>query len=385
MVKSVVLSARIRAPNLEPYFLYVMNVYQHSQYVEAGGVKGDFLASWMNSLGVRVVAHVISFAGKKVRLIRLVVSCTMGFLKFCFQGFEKEKAQGAQWARLDLFKMAKNMVDEFQKRGLMTSHVLYTDMDLFFSHDPPLPGTGELKSCGTPYFIPGPRKIKGQGWSRCSRPHEHGQSVADPNFPYIFGAGTEVFVPWGMNSGVMYINIENATKYADNLIAFAASKLFHFSTADQQCLELFFLQNNYGNGANTWDWLDDSVVNSRGFIHPSEFLVEASVKSRGGAVKISDETSTKSRSALWHWHGYKANQIRCLFDRIQDGSWDVTKNTDTGPTQSDVPGCQVVTGNGKFNMGLRGCYLVTYAWMLSQHERLQTISRTMRILQEGEW
>ena len=31
--------------------------------------------------------------------------------------------QGAQWARLDLFKMAKHMVPEFRKRGLLTSHM----------------------------------------------------------------------------------------------------------------------------------------------------------------------------------------------------------------------------------------------------------------------
>lgn len=369
MVKSVVLSARIRATALEPYFLYVMNDAQHQGYVKAGGAKGDKLASWMVSLGVRVVAHVISFAHAR--------------------GFEKEKAQGAQWARLDLFKMAINMRLEFLKRGLLTTHVLYTDMDLFFSHDPPLPGGKNLMSCGTPYFVPGPRKIKGQSWSKCTQPSQHGYPVNDKNWPYIFGAGTEVFVPWGMNSGVMYINVQNASLYSDNLIKFAISKGFRFSTADQQCLELFFQQDNYGNGKTTWDWLDDAVVNSRGFIPPAEFLHEKHIKKITSSnakkdAKKQDET-LQSRSAIWHWHGYKANQIRCLFDRIKDGSWDVTKNTDTGPTQSDVPGCQVVTGNGKFNMGLRGCYLVTYAWMLSQHERLQSIARTMRLVQEGAW
>ncbi len=84
-------------------------------------------------------------------------------------------------------------------------------MDLFFSHSPPLPGRDELKSCGQPFFIPGPKKIKGQSWSRCIKAGEHGVPVNDPQWPYIFGAGTEVFVPWGLNSGVMYINVENGT------------------------------------------------------------------------------------------------------------------------------------------------------------------------------
>jgi len=190
-----------------------------------------------------------------------------------------------------------------------------------------------------------------------------------------------------MNSGVMYINVENSSKYAEDLIEFAAQKLFRFSTADQQCLELFFQQDNFGAGRTTWDWLDDAVINSRGFIPPSEYLIEKSTKKSGIPVTLhgAKDSHVQSRSAIWHWHGYKANQIRCLFDRIKDGSWDVSKNTDNGPTQSDVPGCQVVTGNGKFNMGLRGCYLVTYAWMLSQHERLQSIARTMKIVQEGDW
>ncbi len=75
-----------------------------------------------------------------------------------------------------------------------------------------------------------------------------------------------------------------------------------------RCLELFFLQNNYGNGQNTWDWLDDAVVNSRGFIPPGEFLVDK--VSKIGVPVHGVATEARSRSAIWHWHGYKANQIR---------------------------------------------------------------------------
>jgi hypothetical protein len=104
-------------------------------------------------------------------------------------------------------------------------------------------------------------------------------------------------------------------------------------------MERFFSQENFGpDGRNAWDWLDDAVINSRGFVQPSEFLdhhhhhhhqhhhrnsegagagVEAGA---GGASSHNGE----SRSAIWHWHGYKANQIRCHFERIFDGSWDVS-------------------------------------------------------------
>ena len=34
----------------------------------------------------------------------------------------------------------------------------------------------------------------------------------------------KVFTPWGMNSGVMYINVANASQYADPLIDFAEQR-----------------------------------------------------------------------------------------------------------------------------------------------------------------
>ena len=38
-------------------------------------------------------------------------------------------------------------------------------------------------------------------------------------------------------------------------------------------MERFFSQENFGpDGRNAWDWLDDAVINSRGFVQPSEFL-----------------------------------------------------------------------------------------------------------------
>jgi len=138
MLKNLVISGRLSAPALEPHFLYVMSKRQHASYVARGGPSADKLASWMINMGVRVVGHVVSFANRK--------------------GFALEKASGAQWARLDLFKMAKHMQPEFIQRGLMTSHVLYTDMDIFFSHDLPMPGTGQLRSCGTPWR--NPKKLK---------------------------------------------------------------------------------------------------------------------------------------------------------------------------------------------------------------------------------
>ena len=79
MVKSVVLSGRIKAPSLEPYFMYIMDKGQHKQYVAKGGPRADPLGSWMLSLGVRVVGHVVSFANRR--------------------GFSREKAQVSRRCR----------------------------------------------------------------------------------------------------------------------------------------------------------------------------------------------------------------------------------------------------------------------------------------------
>ena len=85
----------------------------------------------------------------------------------------------------------------------------------------------------------------------------------------------------------------------------------------------------------SFDWLDDSVINSRGFLPPTSYL---------------DHRTGRSRSAIWHWHGYKANEIQCLFHRIRDGSWEVSNHQgDGGPKkQEQVPGCKIVKGNGKY-------------------------------------
>ena len=61
-------------------------------------------------------------------------------------------------------------------------------------------------------------KVRGGGWNQCGpgvrkvpKGHKgraigmHGELVDDPHWPYIFGAGTEVFSLFGMNSGVMCV------------------------------------------------------------------------------------------------------------------------------------------------------------------------------------
>ena len=105
MVKSLVLSGRMKAPNLEPFFLYVLTPQQYKIY-ERNGKKPDELEKWMAGLGVAVIIHVVSFAERP--------------------GMKKEVH--AQWARIDLLPLIRDLREDFKKQGLLTSHVLYTDM-----------------------------------------------------------------------------------------------------------------------------------------------------------------------------------------------------------------------------------------------------------------
>ena len=193
-------------------------------------------------------------------------------------------------------------------------------------------------------------------------------------------AGTEVFSGWGLNSGVMYINIENSSKFFSPLVEHCTKKQFHrWPAQDQSCIEEFFSAPDEEQNAVGWDWLDDSVINSRGFLDPNRFLA-----GNQGSV---------SRATVWHWHGYKANQVQCMFHAIKSGSWELNNGekfstrrgglnnpSDKGPLAKQVPGCKIIQGRFKFT--LYGCYLSTYAWMLIQHERWLHMAKTARFVHD---
>ena len=149
----------------------------------------------------------------------------------------------------------------------------------------------------------------------------------------------------------MYINIENSSKYFSHLVEHCTKKAFHrWPAQDQSCIEEFFSAPDDAVG---WDWLDDSVINSRGFLDPNRFLT-------GGQ-------GSASRSAVWHWHGYKANQIQCLFHAIKDGGW----NVDNGPSFS-------IRRGGYFLCMQLYHEIVRYAQSFPSNARqLSTVDRTV--------
>jgi hypothetical protein len=284
MVKSVVVSARVKAPNLDPHFMYVLTPQQHKQYL-AKGKASDEVERWMQSFGVTVIMHVVSFAERR--------------------GMNKQIH--AQWARLDLFKIAKEMKNDFKEMGLITSHVLYTDMDLFFAKPFPMPGKNtELQHCGTsldPNRVKEGQKPKGPKGSKCFKGGK-GQKVDDPNWPYIFGAGTEVFNNFGVNTGVMLMNVENASKYFEPLVESAAKGNFNFATADQQCIEHFFL----GGGGD-----EDGELRVDGCRRGVEGLRDR----RGRAVRTHITTTTATTTTYTHLRTHPPHRMavdgRCCY------------------------------------------------------------------------
>ena len=82
----------------------------------------------------------------------------------------------AQWARLDILWMMAELEKEFAGRNLLTTHVLYTDMDVFFAQQPPLPTTtkyGPLHYCGNKKKSP----------HNSCQGNNHGVKSGDLNFP----------------------------------------------------------------------------------------------------------------------------------------------------------------------------------------------------------
>ena len=95
--------------------------------------------------------------------------------------------------------------------------------------------------------------------------------------------------------------------------------------------------------------MEDAVINSRAFMSPLDTF---------GSMK----DGASSRSSVWHWHGYKAHTIHCIFEAIKEGTWDVStpdgitkwthqafgQPTDTGPKPPQAPKCKVIGGSFKF-------------------------------------
>ena len=119
----------------------------------------------------------------------------------------------------------------------------------------------------------------------------------------MFLAGTEVFSIWGLNSGVMYMNVPRMLADRGNLLDWGNEKKWQFMMYDQGMLETFYRQKvraeelrrdkapfrdvSEGNW-HAWESFDELKFNARGF------------------MRVPPE-----QPYLWHWHGFKPYDVVC--------------------------------------------------------------------------
>ena len=289
--KAATMSVKLNAPNLAPYFVYT---YLPRQDFEAD--DDDAFAVWLEKAGTRVVRWRLSFWAALPQKIR---SSKQGHINV-----------GA-FGRLDVPLIVSKLTEEFQERGLSTDFALYTDADVMFTRD--WPQHSAVLKC---------QNCK-RGWPApsCCR---HPLTETDPQ---VFLAGTEVFAIWGLNSGVMLMNIPSMLSHRDELIAFATKKQWNFLMYDQGLLEEFYRRNST-KGHHEWDSFDDAIYNARGFMNFHDVQLHSDL-----------------RPIIWHWHGYKPYDVQCWLDGLISGRVELP-----GPSVSSEP---LPHGGGGLNTMLR--------------------------------
>lgn len=113
--------------------------------------------------------------------------------------------------------------------------------------------------------------------------------------------------------------------------------------------------------------LDDAEYNARAFAHPAP--PKAGHPRAGRAV---------ARPRIWHWHGYKPQDVACWLEAMRRGSWPARGWRDTKvPCRRGRCRWKPVIASGCRYFGridMRPCYLRTYVHLLVQHHRAIAIA-----------
>ena len=240
------------------------------------------------------------------------------------------------FGRLDMGLLVDAMREELLSRRLDAERVLYTDTDVLFASDVDYATLASLPLA-------------------------------------TFAAGTEVFSP-GLNSGVMLINATAWAAHYGAMIAYGQRKGFKFLSYDQTWVHGYF---KYAAAQasipfeRAWTPLSDAIYNARGFMHPLRHGRREPVLPR-----------------LWHWHGFKPNDVECWHRAIASGDWPqrAWRNTVPGCTGKTRPRCLFMPVHGSgcryFGrltavLGMSPCYLRTYTYLLQQHRRMLAVAAAL--------
>lgn len=209
--------------------------------------------------------------------------------------------------------------------------------------------------------------------AKCFRGWPNPKCCREPlkiNEPEVFLAGTEVFAIWGLNSGVMLMNVENMLAHRAALLDFANVKKWSFMMWDQGLLESFYKSKDHTNlssanflikGNHAWDSFDDAVYNARGF------------------MKLNAGQLAPEGPVIWHWHGYKPYDVQCWLDNLDNGKLDLRRDhVNASVTIEAMLRASKTKGNcrGSLNarLALPECSLYLYLSLLAHYYHLLQIA-----------
>ena len=117
--------------------------------------------------------------------------------------------------------------------------------------------------------------------------------------------------------------------------------------------------------------LDDAEYNARAFAHPAPPRAGAKAgHPRAGRAVVWPR--------IWHWHGYKPQDVACWLEAMRRGSWPARGWRDTKvPCRRGRCRWKPVLASGCRYFGridMRPCYLRTYVHLLVQHHRAIAIA-----------
>ena len=338
-VRAAVVSARFNAPSLAPHVVW-LTAPRTSPAAAANSSSGEssvggrFL-TWLHRARVRVVPHNLSFYGTiPENKQRKPGSGGTGHLNL-----------GA-YCRLDVPSIVARLRPELAARGLRRELVLYTDTDVLFAAD-----------------------------FRLAR---RAAAAALPTFY----AGTEVFSS-AMNSGVMYLNTTTLGRELPAMLRYAVARRFRFLALDQTWLAEWYAseqtlrskRKGKRSASPGWRSLDDAKYNARAFFHPAPPDGRRS-KARRGTGAGAAWAVVQPR--IWHWHGYKPQDVACWLEAMRRGSWPARGWCDTKvPCNKGRCRWKPVRDSGCRYFGridMRPCYLRTYTYLLTQHHRAVAIA-----------
>ena len=173
----------------------------------------------------------------------------------------------------------------------------------------------------------------------------------------------------------------NATAWAEHheaMVAYGVRKRFKFLSYDQTWVQEYFLKRVRGTSQPAWEPIHDELYNARAFMHP--------VKPRRGQLPVLPR--------IWHWHGFKPNDVECWHRSIRSGRWPVRAWRDTvkpchgktRPRCNYMPilnsGCRYF-GRLTAVIALTPCYLRTYTYLLEQHHQMLRLARAVGNAAQG--